>query len=217
MARADVVLLGCADISRDAYALRMHDSRMGHLALKQAFVDFSGGTIGRDAILVAHHPSGAPYVKGSDVYGSLAHTKGVGIGAVSVGPIGVDVEYAKDRVYAQQLLAYTATKHEVDEVASRMALPLQDLVAYIWTVKESVRKLLADARPYHPKEFFIRMEDPGVCTVTMCTHRALWRVRSFQKERFWFSVAQEYAPDIVCPSAVWRIADGRKIRNNARR
>lgn len=82
---------------------------------------------------IAHHPSGAPYIIGSDASVSISHSRGYAAVAYSSAAIvGVDIEEPR------QQIARVAPRVLSDEEIARYSSP--ELLLRAWTLKEALYK-----------------------------------------------------------------------------
>lgn len=88
--------------------------------------------LGEPAIIL-RTPEGKPYIEGDKIYFSLSHSGKKGVVAIYESPVGVDLEYIKNRDYPSVLSRFTARERE--EITSR-----EDFIRH-WTAKEAFIKM----------------------------------------------------------------------------
>ena len=120
---------------------RQADRLAGRAALKGAYLLHRGEGFERaDVIAVAAAPDGGPQLVGAEeLHCSLSHSFGWGVGAVSSGPVGVDVERVLPR--SPSLATHIADEDEF-EIMYVPEERLDALIARVWTVKEAALKAL---------------------------------------------------------------------------
>lgn len=186
-----------AELERHA-ALRPRaaaDFLAGRVALKAAFAAWEGGAgKGRRpaAWCVDQAAEGRPAIGSRpDLYCSLAHADGWGIGAVAAGPVGVDVERVRPRSAA--LLAHVADDAERGLVRGAGAGD-DELLAAIWTIKEAVLKGLGVGISVAPRRVRIVARDGGRWRV-IDPDEGVWTVATERVEDVWLAVATRMEHD----------------------
>jgi len=118
---------------------RMADHLSGRLALRQAYADLRADrswTAKHAAI--GHRADGRPYVRAEpDLHCSISHSHRLGVAAVSLAPVGIDIETILPRDPA--LLAYVAEETEAAALRELVESPAE-LLTVIWTLKEAAAK-----------------------------------------------------------------------------
>ena len=118
---------------------RLADHLSGRLALHQAYSDFrpDRSWTGRHAA-IGHRPDSRPYLRVEpDLHCSISHSHRVGVAAVAVAPIGIDIETIHPRHPA--LLDYIAEETEAAALRDLVEGPAE-LLTLIWTLKEAMAK-----------------------------------------------------------------------------
>jgi phosphopantetheinyl transferase len=94
---------------------------------------------------VVYHPTGRPYLKDSSIHISISHTRNYAAVAYHYhSPIGVDIEYISNRV---ERISDRFTSPEEAEYIDVHGIQERQLFHLInWSAKESIYKLLDDAR-----------------------------------------------------------------------
>lgn len=88
---------------------------------------------------VEHYENGAPYIKGTERYISISHSREVAVLAVSDKPVGVDAEEWRPQLLRVSSRFMTPEEHE------RYSTP--DKILEAWTLKEAAYKLLQPNTP----------------------------------------------------------------------
>lgn len=95
-------------------------------------------------VTILQTPAGKPYIEGNELHFSLSHSGNKGVVAFSENPVGVDLEYIKNRAYPSVLSRFT--EREKTEITS------QEEFFKHWTAKEAFIKMhgftLASALKY---------------------------------------------------------------------
>ena len=118
---------------------RLADHLSGRLALHQAYSDFrpNRSWTARHAA-IGHRPDSRPYLRVEpDLHCSISHSHRVGVAAVALAPIGIDIETIHPRHPA--LLDYIAAETEVAALRDLVESPAE-LLTLIWTLKEATAK-----------------------------------------------------------------------------
>ena len=175
--RYDLQLAGITNASRRAEWLAVR------LLVKELF--------GPD-VEVAYHPTGRPYLEGSDIHISISHTRGyASVAYHRVRPIGMDVEYISSRVER------IASRFTAEDEASYIALhdECDRLVYYLlnWSCKETLYKLFSSPTLAEFKEVFriapYQLSTSGVLTASVSTGDVV-------------EVCYRVMPEFVCTWAV---------------
>lgn len=91
--------------------------------------------------MVAYHPTGRPYLKGSSVHISISHTKGYAVLAYHRNePIGVDIEYRSVRV--EQVAPRFTSEEETAYIEKCDTTERQMYYIINWCAKEALYKRL---------------------------------------------------------------------------
>ena len=89
---------------------------------------------------VAYHPTGRPYLKGSDIHISISHTKGYAAVAYhSTSPIGMDIELISSRV--ERIASRFTSSEESAYIDSCEASEREMYHLINWSGKETLYKL----------------------------------------------------------------------------
>ena len=119
---------------------RLADRLSGRLALRQAYADFRPGRTSAPAhAAIAHWPDGRPYLPAEPGLScSVSHSHRYGVAAVSLAPVGIDIETIRPR--DPRLLEHVA---EATEAAALRHLvgSAAELLTLIWTLKEATAKV----------------------------------------------------------------------------
>jgi phosphopantetheinyl transferase len=149
-------------LSTDPHAAS--DWLAGRIALKQAYMDFAGwDPRSPTALNVRNGVIGYPQIGDClDVYCSLSHSDGWGIGAVAFAPVGVDIERIRQRDAA--ILRHIAHDEEIAAFDDE----LNTLVTHVWTIKESAMKAWRKGLGISPKSVVLRRLSKD-CFSVCCT------------------------------------------------
>ena len=102
---------------------------------------------------VAYHPTGRPYLKGSNVHISISHTKGFAAVAYHrEAPIGMDVEYIAPRV--ERIASRFTTQDEAAYIDVHEEHERQMYHLINWSAKEALYKLFDSPSLAEFKEAF---------------------------------------------------------------
>ena len=82
--------------------------------------------------VICAHPSGQPYIEGSDMHISISHSGEYAVCAVSEKPVGIDIE--KIRTVSDKLIDRVCTEREREYVIS------DERFFEVWTAKEAYFK-----------------------------------------------------------------------------
>lgn len=120
---------------------------------------------------VAYHPTGRPYLKGSDVHISISHTKGYAAVAYHHdAPIGMDIEYISSRV--ERIASRFTTQEEAAYIDGHDERVRQMYHLINWSVKETLYKLLDSPSLAEFKEVFhiapYTLAECGTMNATVC-------------------------------------------------
>ena len=118
---------------------RLADRLNGRLALREAYADFRrDGTSPPAYAAIAHRQDGRPYLRAEPgLYCSISHSQRYGVAAVSLAPVGIDIETIRPR--DPRLLAYVAEESEAAALRHLVGSP-EELLTLIWTLKEATAK-----------------------------------------------------------------------------
>ena len=141
---------------------------------------------------VAYHPTGRPYLKGSDIHISISHTRGyASVAYHRTRPIGMDLEHISsriERVAPRFTTAEEASYIDAHDAQSRMLYHLIN-----WSAKEALYKLHDTPSLAEFKEAFHIAPYPlagqGTLTATVSTGDVV-------------EVHYRVSPDFVCTWAV---------------
>lgn len=141
---------------------------------------------------VAYHPTGRPYLKGSDLHISISHTRGYAAVAYHrTHPIGMDLEHISSRI--ERISSRFTTPEEASYIDAHDAQSRMLYHLINWSAKETLYKLhdtpsLAEFKeafhiaPYHPSA-------SGVLTASVSTGDEV-------------DVCYRVTPEFVCTWAV---------------
>jgi phosphopantetheinyl transferase len=118
---------------------RLADRLSGRLALRQAYAEFRWGRTRSPAhAAIAHRPDGRPYLPAEPGLScSISHSHRYGVAAVSLAPVGIDIESIRPR--DPRLLEYVAEKTEAAALRHLVG-SAAELLTLIWTLKEATAK-----------------------------------------------------------------------------
>jgi len=89
---------------------------------------------------MAHRQDGRPYLPAEPgLYCSISHSRRYGVAAVSLAPVGIDIETIRPR--DPRLVAYIAEESEAAALRHLVGSP-EELLTLIWTLKEATAKAL---------------------------------------------------------------------------
>jgi phosphopantetheinyl transferase len=118
---------------------RLADRLSGRLALRQAYADLRRGRTSPPArAAIAHRPDGRPYLAAEPGLScSISHSHRFGVAAVSLAPVGIDIETIRPR--DPRLLDYVAEETEAAALGHLVG-GAAELLTLIWTLKEATAK-----------------------------------------------------------------------------
>jgi phosphopantetheinyl transferase len=118
---------------------RLADRLSGRLALRQAYADLRRYRAWMPAyVAIGHRSDGRPYFPEQPaLYGSISHSRRLGVAAVALAPVGIDVETIRRR--DPRLLDYVAEPKEAAALRDLVA-SAGELLTLIWTLKEATAK-----------------------------------------------------------------------------
>jgi phosphopantetheinyl transferase len=118
---------------------RLADRLSGRLALRQAYADLRRGRTSSPAHpAIAHRPDGRPYLPAEPGLScSISHSHRFGVAAVSLAPVGIDIEMIRPR--DPRLLDYVADETEAAALRHLVG-SAAELLTLIWTLKEAAAK-----------------------------------------------------------------------------
>jgi phosphopantetheinyl transferase len=168
------------------------DFLAGRVALKNAFLNYKGiSAKSSDKVIINNLDNGQPMIIGEEqVYCSIGHSYGWGIGAVATCRIGVDIE--KVRPHQKALLRYISSPKEIGLVRNFFGKST-NYITLIWVIKEAVLKGLGTGFGVSPRQVkisrqinqeYFSVEGKGL-------RPKLWRVWPFRKDNFYISIAYE--------------------------
>ena len=143
---------------------------------------------------VAYHPTGRPYLKGSDVHISISHTKGYAAVAYHHdAPIGMDIEYISSRV--ERIASRFTTQEEAAYIDGHDE-PVRQMCHLInWSAKETLYKLFDSPSLAEFKEVFhiapYTLAECGTMNATVC-----------DAGKSMLAVSYRTFPEFVCTWAV---------------
>lgn len=120
---------------------------------------------------VAYHPTGRPYLKGTDARISISHTKGYAAVAYhSEAEIGVDIEYISSRV--ERIASRFTTPDEASYIDVHDEHNRQMFHLINWSVKETLYKLYDSPSMAEFKEVFhiapYMLAECGILKAAVC-------------------------------------------------
>lgn len=142
------------------------DWLVGRSAVKQAASELSNTKQPARQLRIDYHPSGQPYLKsqsGSSLacqnppHISISHRGGVGVGAASGCPVGVDVEMLQNRNL--QMLTYISSSPEREAVNQIFTCPNRQ-ITFLWVIKEAVMKADGCGLSLAPAQVFVQSVFP---------------------------------------------------------
>ena len=143
---------------------------------------------------VAYHPTGRPYLKGSNIHISISHTKGFAAVAYHHdAPIGMDIEYISSRV--ERISSRFTTRDEASyiDVHDEHARQMYHLIN--WSAKEALYKLFDSPSLAEFREVFhiapYTLGECGAMDATVCG-----------AEKSVLTVSYRTFPEFVCTWAV---------------
>ena len=143
---------------------------------------------------VAYHPTGRPYLKGSNIHISISHTKGFAAVAYHHdAPIGMDIEYISSRV--ERISSRFTTEGEASyiDVHDEHARQMYHLIN--WSAKEALYKLFDSPSLAEFREVFhiapYTLGECGAMDATVCG-----------AEKSVLAVSYRTFPEFVCTWAV---------------
>ena len=143
---------------------------------------------------VGYHPTGRPYLKGSDIHISVSHTKGYAAVAYSVDrPIGLDIERIADRV--ERIADRFTSPAEAEYIDAHGEAERQMYHLIHWSTKETLYKLYDLPSMAEFKEVF------HVAPHLICTQGTL-NVTVHSSAAAVVEVNYRVFPDFVCTFAV---------------
>lgn len=101
---------------------------------------------------VAYHPTGRPFLKGSDMSISISHTKGFAAIAYHHGAIGMDIEYISPRV--ERIADRFTSAEEAAYIDAHAGNERQMFHLINWSAKETLYKLMGSSSMADFKEVF---------------------------------------------------------------
>ena len=120
---------------------------------------------------VAYHPTGRPYLKGSNIHISISHTKGFAAVAYHHdAPIGMDIEYISSRVERISSRFTTEGEAAYIDVHDEHARQMYHLIN--WSAKEALYKLFDSPSLAEFREVFhiapYALAECGTMNATVC-------------------------------------------------
>ena len=168
------------------------DFLVGRIALKKAFNQYLSKNKKQplEKVIINNYQSGQPYIEDhSNLHCSLAHSYGMGVGAVAPFRVGIDVE--KIRPHQNSLANYIAEPEELCLVENFFN-DQTDKLTLIWTIKESVMKALGVGFKMSPKQVKIVRQNNELFEVeTLDFIPSHWYVRPVDTGDYYISVAYE--------------------------
>lgn len=101
---------------------------------------------------VAYHPTGRPFLKGSDMSISISHTKGFAAVAYHHGGVGMDIEYISSRV--ERIADRFTSAEETSYINAYAGNECQMFHLINWSAKETLYKLMDSSSMADFKETF---------------------------------------------------------------
>ena len=170
------------------------DRLAGRLALAGSVCQFSGYISGPLIIPhVQYRQGGQPYLpQYPSLHCSISHSYGRGLGAVSLGPIGVDIE--KIRPHTPDLLDYISSRIERNYIDKLPGAHYYNMITAIWVIKEAVMKALGSGLSLSPRRVVIL----GRCGVKYRVaanwqgRNSEWLVSTSYEDGYILAIAQQY-------------------------
>ena len=143
---------------------------------------------------VAYHPTGRPYLKGSNIHISISHTKGFAAVAYHHrAPLGMDIEYLSSRV--ERISSRFTTEDEASYIDVHDESVRQMYHLINWSAKETLYKLFDSPSMAEFKEVFhiapYMLAECGAMDATVCG-----------AEKSVLAVSYRTFPEFVCTWAV---------------
>jgi phosphopantetheinyl transferase len=156
---------------------RLADRLSGRLALRQAYADFRrDGTSPPAHAAMTHRQDGRPYLPAEPgLYCSISHSQRYGVAAVSLAPVGIDIETIRPR--DPRLLAYVAEESEAAALRHLVGSP-EELLTLLWTLKEATAKALGVGLGLALRRLYVRATGMHSFEVNG------WTAVSYQYEHF---------------------------------
>ena len=150
--------------SRGEPVERSIESRRARAALERLLGAYLGGVVG--PCVVRRAATGRPELAGAEFSFNLSHSRGIALVALSVAPIGVDVEFI-DRSSGdpEELVGAVLHPRELDEWRVTLAADRWDRLHRIWVRKEAYAKALGVGLTRDFRAFRVEPVTTGVLRV----------------------------------------------------
>lgn len=173
---------------RPADALRFSATRS---ALRQLLQHYTGTASA--AIDITTGPAGKPYIPGSPIQFSVAHSGSIALIAIAHAPVGVDVEFTNPSFAWADIarLQYSPSEQDFIDTHQHPAAAFYQL----WATKEAIAKALGTN---HFTDIALIPALPDNHMLSLPTPAQQWQVLPFTAQ-------QQYTAALACPQAITAI------------